>query len=57
MIEVLTVLLHDLSSTNQLLQVWTDDGLQQHFAGVDKAATNAYSNRFSADIVNKLDRS
>ncbi|KAJ7887894.1 hypothetical protein B0H14DRAFT_2694966, partial [Mycena olivaceomarginata] len=30
----------------QLLQVWTDDGLRQHFAGVDKAATNEYSNRF-----------
>lgn len=57
MIEVLAVILHDLSSTEQLLQVWTDDGLRQHFTGVDKAATNEYSNRFSADIVNKLDRS
>jgi hypothetical protein len=57
MIEVLTVLLHDLSSIKQLLQVWTDDGLRQHFAVVDKAATNEYSNRFSADIVSRLDRS
>ncbi|KAJ7260232.1 hypothetical protein C8J57DRAFT_485358 [Mycena rebaudengoi] len=40
-----------------MIEVWTDDGLRQHFAKVDKAATNEYSNRFSVDIVNKLDRS
>ncbi|KAJ7797822.1 hypothetical protein B0H13DRAFT_1933976 [Mycena leptocephala] len=36
--------------------MWTDDGLRQFYAGVDKAVTNEYSNRFSVDIVNKLDR-
>ncbi|KAJ6544627.1 hypothetical protein DFH09DRAFT_1088491 [Mycena vulgaris] len=32
--------------------VWTDDGLRQHFARVDKAATDEYSNRFS--VLKKL---
>ncbi|KAJ6526800.1 hypothetical protein B0H19DRAFT_1084376 [Mycena capillaripes] len=41
---------HHLSSAEQLLQVWTDDELRQHFARVDKAATNEYSNRFSVNI-------
>jgi len=40
-----------------MIEVWTDDGLRQHFSRVDKAATNEYSNRFSVEIVNKLDRS
>ncbi|KAJ7742252.1 hypothetical protein B0H16DRAFT_1464124 [Mycena metata] len=34
--------------------VWTDDGLREYFAKVDKPATNEYSNRFSVEIVHKL---
>ncbi|KAF7334702.1 hypothetical protein MVEN_02300900 [Mycena venus] len=55
--EIVAIFMVQAPFDPNMIEVWTDDGLRQHFAGVDKAATNEYSNRFSADIVNKLNRS